>query len=98
MPKQGFDAWFSNRKKAQRNAAQPALVWRCTIHQSWRGDRLAPGPGSAHAKDQNQLDVTEALKMFTTPFGFQSTAAQVLEGVDLAGKRAIVTGASSGIG
>lgn len=36
--------------------------------------------------------------MFTTPFGFQSTAAQVLEGVDLSGKRAIVTGASSGIG
>lgn len=36
--------------------------------------------------------------MFTTPFGFQSTAAQVLEGVDLAGKRAVVTGASSGIG
>lgn len=36
--------------------------------------------------------------MFTTPFGFQSTAAQVLEGVDISGKRAIVTGASSGIG
>lgn len=36
--------------------------------------------------------------MFTTPFGFLSTAAQVLEGVDLSGKRAIVTGASSGIG
>jgi NADPH-dependent 2,4-dienoyl-CoA reductase/sulfur reductase-like enzyme len=36
--------------------------------------------------------------MFTTPFGFQSTAAQVLEGVDLSGQRAIVTGASSGIG
>jgi len=36
--------------------------------------------------------------MFTTPFGFESTAAQVLEGVDLSGRRAIVTGASSGIG
>jgi len=36
--------------------------------------------------------------MFTTPFGFQSTAAQVLDGVDISGKRAIVTGASSGIG
>lgn len=36
--------------------------------------------------------------MFTTRFGFQSTAAQVLEGIDLSGKRAIVTGASSGIG
>jgi NAD(P)-dependent dehydrogenase (short-subunit alcohol dehydrogenase family) len=34
----------------------------------------------------------------TTPFGFSSTAAEVIAGVDLAGKRAIVTGASSGIG
>jgi NAD(P)-dependent dehydrogenase (short-subunit alcohol dehydrogenase family) len=33
-----------------------------------------------------------------TPFGFSSTAEEVLSGVDLAGKRAIVTGASSGIG
>jgi NAD(P)-dependent dehydrogenase (short-subunit alcohol dehydrogenase family) len=34
----------------------------------------------------------------TTPFGFASTAADVVEGVDLSGKRAIVTGAASGIG
>jgi NAD(P)-dependent dehydrogenase (short-subunit alcohol dehydrogenase family) len=34
----------------------------------------------------------------TTPFGFDSTAAQVIEGIDLSGKRAIVTGGSSGIG
>ncbi|MFI6085471.1 SDR family NAD(P)-dependent oxidoreductase [Streptomyces sp. NPDC051217] len=34
----------------------------------------------------------------TTPFGAQSTAGQVIAGVDLTGKRAIVTGASSGIG
>ena len=33
-----------------------------------------------------------------TPFGFHSTAQQVLQGVDLTGKCAIVTGASSGIG
>jgi NAD(P)-dependent dehydrogenase (short-subunit alcohol dehydrogenase family) len=36
--------------------------------------------------------------LITTPFGFSSTAAEVIAGVDLAGKRAIVTGASSGIG
>ena len=36
--------------------------------------------------------------LITTPFDQDSTAAQVVEGVDLAGKRAIVTGASSGIG
>jgi NAD(P)-dependent dehydrogenase (short-subunit alcohol dehydrogenase family) len=34
----------------------------------------------------------------TTPFGFRSTAAEVIAGVDLSGKRAVVTGASSGIG
>lgn len=34
----------------------------------------------------------------TTPFGFESTAAEVAAGIDLAGKRAIVTGGSSGIG
>jgi NAD(P)-dependent dehydrogenase (short-subunit alcohol dehydrogenase family) len=33
-----------------------------------------------------------------TPFGFDSTAAEVIEGIDLSGKRAIVTGGSSGIG
>ena len=33
-----------------------------------------------------------------TRFGFTSTAEQVIEGVDLAGKRSIVTGGASGIG
>jgi NAD(P)-dependent dehydrogenase (short-subunit alcohol dehydrogenase family) len=33
-----------------------------------------------------------------TPFGFDSTAAEVIEGIDLSGKTAIVTGGSSGIG
>ena len=36
--------------------------------------------------------------LITTPFGFESTAAEVVAGIDLSGKRAIVTGASSGIG
>jgi NAD(P)-dependent dehydrogenase (short-subunit alcohol dehydrogenase family) len=36
--------------------------------------------------------------LITTPFGFASTAAEVIAGVDLSGRRAIVTGASSGIG
>jgi NAD(P)-dependent dehydrogenase (short-subunit alcohol dehydrogenase family) len=34
----------------------------------------------------------------TTPFGFDSTAAQVVAGIDLTGRRAIVTGGASGIG
>lgn len=33
-----------------------------------------------------------------TPFGFGSTANQVIEGVDLTGRRAVVTGGASGIG
>ena len=33
-----------------------------------------------------------------TPFGFESTAAEVIAGIDLSGKRTIVTGGSSGIG
>ncbi|MBC8082461.1 MAG: SDR family NAD(P)-dependent oxidoreductase [Hymenobacter sp.] len=37
----------------------------------------------------------ESLK---TPFGFSSTADEVIRGVNLTGKRAIVTGGSSGIG
>jgi NAD(P)-dependent dehydrogenase (short-subunit alcohol dehydrogenase family) len=36
--------------------------------------------------------------LITTSFGFDSTAADVAAGVDLSGKRAIVTGGSSGIG
>jgi NAD(P)-dependent dehydrogenase (short-subunit alcohol dehydrogenase family) len=36
--------------------------------------------------------------LITTPFGFDSIAAEVVAGIDLTGKRAIVTGSSSGIG
>jgi len=38
------------------------------------------------------------MTLITSDFGFASTAEQVTEGIDLRGKRAIVTGASSGIG
>jgi predicted amino acid dehydrogenase len=34
----------------------------------------------------------------TSPFGFTSTAADVIDGIDLHGRRALVTGAASGIG
>jgi NAD(P)-dependent dehydrogenase (short-subunit alcohol dehydrogenase family) len=37
-------------------------------------------------------------ELITTPFGAESTAAEVVDGIDLAGKRVIVTGAASGIG
>lgn len=38
------------------------------------------------------------MSLFKTPFGFQSTASEVLRNVDLSGQRAIVTGGASGIG
>jgi NAD(P)-dependent dehydrogenase (short-subunit alcohol dehydrogenase family) len=38
------------------------------------------------------------MSRITTPFGYESTAAEVIAGVDLAGRRAIVTGGASGIG
>ena len=41
---------------------------------------------------------TTTTSPITTPFGFSSTAAEVVAGIDLRGGRAIVTGASSGIG
>src|SRR3982074_3638417 len=34
----------------------------------------------------------------TTRFGAKSTAAEVIEGIDLTGRRAVVTGGASGIG
>ena len=34
----------------------------------------------------------------TSPFGWSSTAREVAAGVDLTGRRAIVTGSASGIG
>jgi NAD(P)-dependent dehydrogenase (short-subunit alcohol dehydrogenase family) len=36
--------------------------------------------------------------LVSTPFGFHTAAAEVLDGVELSGKRAVVTGAASGIG
>jgi NAD(P)-dependent dehydrogenase (short-subunit alcohol dehydrogenase family) len=42
--------------------------------------------------------MTTAISPITTRFGAETTAAEVVEGIDLTGKRAIVTGAASGIG
>ena len=39
-----------------------------------------------------------AASLITTPFGRESTAAEVVAGIDLSGRRAIVTGGASGIG
>ena len=34
----------------------------------------------------------------TTPYAFHSTAAEVIDGIDLTGKQVIVTGGAAGIG
>lgn len=39
-----------------------------------------------------------AMTLTTTPFGKRATAAEVIDGVDLSGRRMIVTGGSSGLG
>ena len=38
------------------------------------------------------------MSLFTTPFGFHTSAPEVITGVNLAGKRAIITGGAAGIG
>ncbi|MFF9458644.1 SDR family NAD(P)-dependent oxidoreductase [Streptomyces flaveolus] len=38
------------------------------------------------------------MNRITTPFGFSSTAEEVADGIDLTGKRVVITGATSGIG
>jgi NAD(P)-dependent dehydrogenase (short-subunit alcohol dehydrogenase family) len=50
---------------------------------------MTDSSSSPSASDQDLL---------TTPFGAETTALEVVEGVDLTGKRAIVTGGASGIG
>jgi len=37
-------------------------------------------------------------RLISIPFGFASTAAEVVAGIDLSGRRAVVTGGASGIG
>jgi NAD(P)-dependent dehydrogenase (short-subunit alcohol dehydrogenase family) len=44
------------------------------------------------------VDMTSIATPITTPFGVHSTAAEVVAGLDLSGKQAIVTGGASGIG
>jgi NAD(P)-dependent dehydrogenase (short-subunit alcohol dehydrogenase family) len=47
---------------------------------------------------RKEMSMEQTLTRVTTPFGFETTAADVVDGVDLSGKRAIVTGGASGIG
>ena len=46
----------------------------------------------------HQGTLENAMSRFTTPFGFHTSAPEVIAGVDLTGKRAIITGGAAGIG
>jgi NAD(P)-dependent dehydrogenase (short-subunit alcohol dehydrogenase family) len=55
----------------------------------------------AHTRPMNDSSTSPTASgqdLITTPFGVETTALEVVEGVDLSGKRAIVTGGASGIG
>ena len=52
-------------------------------------DQQIQGEASKLAYDHERL---------TTPYGFHTTANEVIAGIDLAGKRVVVTGGGSGIG
>jgi NAD(P)-dependent dehydrogenase (short-subunit alcohol dehydrogenase family) len=61
---------------------------------------VGPARG-AHTRamtDSSTSPTASAQDPITTPFDFETTALEVVEGVDLAGKRAVVTGGASGIG
>jgi hypothetical protein len=55
-----------------------------------------PPGGSVRRLLQSTLE--NVVTRFTTPFGFHTTAAEVVAGIDLTGKKAIVIGGSGGIG
>src|SRR5262249_55211177 len=78
-----------SRGGTARTVSGKTLVASLTaiVHCGWRRDKycsLHPIP-------------TRTINMAKT-FGFESTADEVLEGVNLSGKRVLVTGASAGLG
>jgi NAD(P)-dependent dehydrogenase (short-subunit alcohol dehydrogenase family) len=58
------------------------------------GCRVHPGDMTNSTSSPTKSDQD----LLTTPFGAETTALEVVEGVDLSGKRAVVTGGASGIG
>ena len=60
--------------------------------------RRARGAQAGVMTNSTSTSATSDHALLTTPFGAESTALEVVEGVDLSGKRAVVTGGASGIG
>src|ERR1700736_5171071 len=82
--RRGFVRVLMSRKRRQ-----PPLV--CYVGRSERRTSPLLRLASRHLGDP--MDT-----LISTPFGFHTTAAEVLDGINLSGKRAVVTGAASGIG
>ena len=88
----------------RRRAAPAALLLRRDPAEHHRA-RVRRAPGAWHQWQWLAESPTERLPLdtntdtrITTPFGFATTAAEVIDGIDLTGRRAIVTGGASGIG
>src|SRR3954452_5356017 len=65
---------------------------------SWAGLATSPAPSPSCPNRATHRSTVTLQQRITTPFNFESTAAAVIAGVDLIGKRAIVTGEAWGIG
>jgi len=57
-----------------------------------------PGRVNLYRERTENARSVDELSRITTAFGAETTAAEVVEGIDLSGRRAIVTGGASGIG
>src|SRR5215212_1377609 len=66
--------------------------------RSGRATLVGPEPQASTHTRPTQKGTTTMTTSIRTPFGFSSTADDVIGGIDLSGRRAIVTGGSSGIG
>src|SRR5450631_3660338 len=73
--------------------AQPADVVLERRGQFVSSDVGAPGKWALNAQVSGAFKITE--RLMAGPFGDESTTDQVLEGVDLRGKRILVTGVSA---
>src|SRR5258708_4230040 len=98
----------SGSTSSRRARRYSPIRFSCAMTQRYPRRRVDPGPVTTritrplvqpHAGSETRcMTDTTTPTFFQTAFGFDSTAAEVIDGIDLSGKRAIVTGGSSGIG
>lgn len=90
----GGDA--SDRKTGPRTRQKSAhQLMRASLEDA-ANNRFA---SSSHvARTRRETYTSNTMNEIATPFGFDATALEVLQGVDLSGQRAIVTGGASGLG